>query len=180
MFERVKVDNVAAVQTVAVPVELVLDDGRELRGKFFAAQGRGVFDILNGGGGFLEFEPYGGERSIIAKTSIRQVRIVAMPDAGQMSRRLNALDPHDPHTVLGLKPGATLEDVKAAYHRLAKIYHPDRYATAELPPEVTEYLSAMARRINLAFAALEKPMMQEKRAAAARSEPVYKIGRAHV
>ena len=32
----------------------------------------------------------------------------------------------DPYRVLGLEPGASDDEVKAAYRRLAKKYHPDR------------------------------------------------------
>ncbi|MCL6558838.1 MAG: J domain-containing protein [Firmicutes bacterium] len=31
----------------------------------------------------------------------------------------------DDYTVLGVTPGATLQEIKAAYRRLAKVYHPD-------------------------------------------------------
>ena len=33
----------------------------------------------------------------------------------------------NPYEVLGLKPGATEEEIKAAYRELVKKYHPDRY-----------------------------------------------------
>lgn len=32
---------------------------------------------------------------------------------------------YDPYEVLGISPGATADEVKAAYRRLAKKYHPD-------------------------------------------------------
>ena len=41
----------------------------------------------------------------------------------------------------------TRDEIRQAYFAQAKVYHPDRYATAELPTEVIEYLFAMARRI---------------------------------
>ena len=37
----------------------------------------------------------------------------------------------DPYDVLGLKRGATYEEVKAAYRRLAKQYHSDTGGTDE-------------------------------------------------
>ncbi len=173
MFERVKVDNVSAVHTVAIPVEVTLDDGRSLRGKFLAPQGRGIVELLNGGVQFLEFEPYGGERSLIAKTSIKAVKLVNVPGNGQISRRANEIDTFDPYAELGVRAGASFDEVKSAYHRKAMIYHPDRYATAELPPEVREYLAATVRRINAAFAALEVPQLVVKKANAERAEAVY-------
>lgn len=36
----------------------------------------------------------------------------------------------DPYRMLGLMPGATLDEVKRAYRRLAKLYHPDSAGTA--------------------------------------------------
>ena len=43
-----------------------------------------------------------------------------------------ALDP-DPYRMLELPPGATLDEVKRAYRRLAKVYHPDAAGEAALP-----------------------------------------------
>ena len=173
MFERVKVDNVSAVQSVAIPAEVTLDNGRTLRGKFVAPQGRGIVEILNGSTAFLEFEPYGGERSLLAKSSIKAVKLVNVPSTGQLARRASEIDTFDPFAVLGVKTGASFDEVRTAYHRQAKIYHPDRYSMAELPPEVRDELAAMVRRINAAFAALEVPHQVVKKVAADRAEAVY-------
>ncbi len=173
MFERVKVDNVSAMQTVAIPVEATLDDGRTLRGKFLVPQGRTVVEVLNGGAQFLEFEPYGGERTLLAKSSLKSVKPVNVPGNSQLSRRVNEVDTFDPYAVLGLRAASSFDEVKAAYHRLAKIYHPDRYSMAELPPEVREYLAASVRRLNAAFSALEVPHQVVRKATAERAEAVY-------
>ena len=168
MFERNKVDNIDH----AVPVELVTMDGETTKGRMMIAQGRNVFEVLNGPGAFIEFEPYAGERSFMAKASIRNVRLIDVPRAQNLNQRLRDLDGFDPHGILGLATTASFDEVKSAWHRLAKVYHPDRYSTAELPPEARDYLANMARRINAAYAALEAPKQAAKRASN-RAEPIY-------
>jgi tetratricopeptide (TPR) repeat protein len=37
----------------------------------------------------------------------------------------------NPHEILEITPGASAEEIKAAYHRLAKKWHPDRYTGPE-------------------------------------------------
>lgn len=172
MFERNRIDTAAHQQQVCVPVEVTLEDGDLVRGKFIVPASRTLFDVLNNPGSFIEFEPYGGERSILAKTAVKAVRLVNVPPAQNLGARLRDIDHFDPHTVLGLERGAPFEEVRQAYLKLAKLYHPDRYAGVELPPEVRDYLSAMARRVNTAYAALEAPV-QTRKAAQQRTQPVY-------
>jgi curved DNA-binding protein CbpA len=83
------------------------------------------------------------------------------------------LNDFDPFAILGVTADSSHDEVKSAWHRLSKTYHPDRYAAAELPAEVLDYLSAMARRINSAYAALEAPVAAERRAASLRATPIY-------
>lgn len=173
MFERVRVDNVSGAQPQAVPAEITLDDGRVLRGRFLVPPGRGLVEFLNGNAVFVDFEAYGAERMLLAKSTLRSVKLVNVPGSSQLSNRLSEIDGFDPFAILGVKSGASVDEVKSAYHRLAKIYHPDRYSMAELPSEVREYLAAMVRRINAAFAALEAPVAAVRSSAAARAEPVY-------
>lgn len=167
MFERNRVDNVP--EPSAVPVEIVLPDGSASRGKLLVPAGKAFADALNGPGGFIEFEPYGGERCFLAKAHLASVKPVAVPKAFNLGARLGDPGGFDPHAVLGLAAGATRDEVRQAYVRLAKAYHPDRYATAELPEEVRDYLAAMARRINAAHAALEAPQKRQ----AAREAPIF-------
>jgi hypothetical protein len=167
MFERTRVDNVPDL--TAMPVEAVFADGSVVRGKLLIPASKSIADVLNGGGAFLEFEPYGGERSYIAKAQIASIKMLGVPKLPNLNARLKDFDGFDPFAVLGVKPGATREEIRQAYFALAKGYHPDRYATAELPSEVIEYLFAMARRINAAHAALTT----EQKKQAARVEPVF-------
>jgi DnaJ-domain-containing protein 1 len=54
--------------------------------------------------------------------------------------------------------------VRQAYLSLAKAHHPDRFVNVELPIEVVNYLSVMARRINAAYRALEELHQLRKQA----------------
>jgi len=167
MFERSRVDNVPDL--TAMPVEAAFADGSVVRGKLLVPSSKSMGDVLNGPGAFLEFEPYGGERTFLAKAQLLSIKMLGVPKLPNLKARLRDLDGFDPFAVLGIKPGATREEVRGAYVALAKAYHPDRYAAAELPTEVIEYLFAMARRINVAHDALTA----EHKKQAARAEPVF-------
>lgn len=171
MFERNKVDN--AVQQMTVPAELTLDDGQVLKGRFVVSANRNIYDVLNGETYFLDFETYDGERALIARATIRAVRIVPVANVNHLRGRVRENEAFDSYTILGVLQGAPWDDVRAAYVNLSKVYHPDRFANVALPAEVREYLSAMARRINAAYAALEAPVQAAKRAAMAKSAPVF-------
>ncbi len=64
----------------------------------------------------------------------------------------------NPYTVLGIKPGATDEEIKKAYHELAKKYHPDHYHGHPLKSLAEEKMA----EINEAYDTLTNP---QKRAA---------------
>ncbi len=59
----------------------------------------------------------------------------------------------DPYKVLGLKRTATEEEIKAAYHKLVKKYHPDKYQNNPLADLAEEKL----REVNEAYDLLMKP-----------------------
>jgi hypothetical protein len=165
MFERNRVDSISD----GVPVEIALAGGEAIKGRLMVPPGKSVADALNGPGAFIEVEPYGGDKMFLAKAHLASIRPVGVPRGVNLQVRLADANEFDPYRILGLSAGATRDEIRSAYFALAKAYHPDRYATVELPQEVRDYLSAMARRINAAHAALEVP---EKRRAT-RAEPVF-------
>ncbi len=167
MFDRSKSANVQDM--TAMPVEAVFADGTVARGKLLVAAGKSIADVLNGPGAFIEFEPYGDERSYISKAQVASIKLLGVPKLPNLNARVRDLDGFDPYATLGIQPGATREEVRQAFFAQAKSYHPDRYASAELPSEVIEYLFAMARRINAAHAALNV----EQKKQAAKTEPVF-------
>ena len=58
----------------------------------------------------------------------------------------------DPYEVLGLFPGATLDQVKKAHRKLAKQYHPDRFMSA--PDAERHWAELRMVQVNGAYAEL--------------------------
>lgn len=175
MFERNRVDKPSTTREKAIHVELTLDDGRILKGRFFVPSTRHFYDELNGQGGFLEFQSYDGDRQLIAKASLRSVKLSDIPKAtGLAARAIN--DDFDPRAILNVSRDADWNEIRDAYHQLSKLYHPDRYANTNLPKEISNYIDVMARRINAAFNALEKPQQIKREITRAKSEPIYQRG----
>jgi DnaJ domain len=174
MFDRNK--NDAGTDQPAIAVEVTFDDARTVKGKLLVPVQKGLTDVLNNANPFVEFEPYGGERQYLLKTSLKVVKPIGVARAVSLQSRLSAADTFDPHAILGVAGAATWDEIKSAYHARAKVYHPDRYSNAELPTEVRDYLASMSRRVNAAFAALEEPYREKKVATAARAKPIYTSG----
>jgi hypothetical protein len=82
----------------------------------------------------------------------------------------------DPHVVLGIDPGATPIQIKAAWRRLARKHHPD--LTGD-DPEASRVATRQMAEINDAYAALTRPgasgrrWAEDPRAAAARDAREY-------
>lgn len=171
MFERNKIDN--SLQQMTVPAEITLDDGAVVKGRFIIAAARSIFEVLNGDTYFLDFETYEGERSLIARTTIKAVKIVTVASANHLKGRVRESETFEPRAILGVADSASFEEIRAAYVKLSKIYHPDRFSGVDLPPEVRDYLAAMVRRVNAAFAALEAPVQAAKRASIEKARPIF-------
>jgi preprotein translocase subunit Sec63 len=128
---------------------------------------------LNSNVQFLEFETHAGERSLIAKGTLLAVKVITVPTANSLNSQRRYADNFDPYTMLKVERGASWEEVRRAYLSLSKIYHPDRYASVELPAEVRDYLSAMISRINAAYTALEDANTPGSEAGSERKAPIY-------
>lgn len=170
MFERNRTDN--SPEPLAVPCEVTLVDGDVIKGKLFVSASRPLAEHLNGPGGFLEIEPYGGERLWLAKGQIATLKPVGVPKAMGLGVRSRS-DDFDPYAILGVAQGCSWDEVRDAYVKLSKTYHPDRFASSDLPSEVCDYLATMARRINAARDALDAPRQVVRRNGAQTSSPIY-------
>ncbi len=151
----------------SVTVTITLSTGVQMRGMVFHSKTRTLQDELNKAETFLEFEPLEGQKMFLARSAIAAIKEFNVPRVDQMSRRKDVLEQFDPYEVLGLRRGADATQIRAAYVTLAKIYHPDRFLRADLPPEVAEYVSAVATRVNLAYSELRMTVAGNQGAAEA-------------
>jgi hypothetical protein len=139
----------------AVPVTITKLDGSVVRGRVLLTPHGTLEDAVNGGRSFVTLEVYGGGKALIAKEQILSIEASHVPkpsDANAHNGSANSSS--DPYDVLGVPRGAPLAEVRRAYHRLAKLYRPDRHASALLTNEVNVYLASMERRVNAAYATL--------------------------
>jgi hypothetical protein len=161
MFERNRVDRLHEPEKTSTTVEVTLEDGDTVTGRMFFATTRSLGDELNHTSTFIDFEAYDGDRFFLSKGAVQIVRPRQIPKADQLARAQVKSELFNPWTVLGVPDQSSKDDVREAYHRLVKQYHPDRFANMELPVEVRDYLNAMARRVNAAYTTLNGGLKRE-------------------
>lgn len=151
MFERNRVDNRAET---LIAVEIALADASTIAGRAVLSPGRGIHKLLDGDEPFLYLESFDGSGTFVPKADIRNVKVITPARGVAAALFIPDARNFDPHRILGLEKGASFEQIRDAYHRLSKLYHPDRYAAIELPREVKAYFEAMSKNVNAAFQAL--------------------------
>lgn len=136
---------------VTVPVHLTLADGTTVKGHLERPRTRSLGEFLNGDEQFIEIARFDGSRALFNKQLITSCTIKDVPTSEHLKLAIMKTELYNPMAVLGLDPGVGREQIREAYMRLAKQYHPDRFVSMKLPEEVFDYIESMARRINLAY-----------------------------
>jgi DnaJ domain len=155
-----------------ITVQLVLHDGTDLRGKVLLARDKTLMQMLNlDGEAFVEFDCEHLGTTLLAKSAIRSLRRFEMPRATQLQDALEAGDTFDPYAILGVSRAADLDQIHERFQALISVYHPDRYASVELPPEMSEYVMTMAKRITAAFAEIKRIIEATRKLNAAPKAP---------
>jgi DnaJ-domain-containing protein 1 len=140
-----------------IDVSIRMLDGNIIRGKLTAGLTSSLEAALSKETPFLEFTSADGQRKFIAKGQIAFVEPVEplkKPQLGEPNKKVT----QTAYSILGLKEGCSYEEARAAFHNQAKLYHPDRFTTVELPPEVVSYMNEMFRQINTAFTELRSAL----------------------
>jgi DnaJ-domain-containing protein 1 len=142
---------------VRIPIRIDMMDGTRLDISLISPRALlKMHEILNREEPFIDVETLDGERFVIAKTAIKSVKPRNIPVVKDLSQRTDDKNGFDPHRVLGVSKDHPQDAIHMAYLALVREYHPDRFASIQLPKEVGEYISAMSRRINMAYEMLSK------------------------
>jgi hypothetical protein len=134
-----------------IAVTLGLASGETLNGHVFIKSGGQLRDLLNGPDRFLEFEKRDLSLVYLSKDRILTVAHLVVPKNDQLQRRARDLHAFDPYHSLGLDRSAGPGEIRAAYRRLARDYHPDKLAGIGVPKEVLDYMNAMFARVHAAY-----------------------------
>ena len=127
MFERNRIDKPFGTERTPVAIEVTLDSGEHLHGKVYVGAGRSVGEELNSPSGFIDFEAHHGQRSFLSKQSVQSISLQQIPRADQFARAQAKSSDFNPWLTLGLAENSGKEEIREAYHRLVKQYHPDRF-----------------------------------------------------
>lgn len=138
-----------------VAVTLTLASGDVLNGHVFIGRAQKLRDLLNNPDTFIDFEKRDSTVAMIAKRAITAIAAIDLPRTDHLTRRTNSAATFDPYHTLGVDPGANPGEVRAAYLAKARLYHPDKLASKDVPREVGDYMNAMFIRIQKAYDELD-------------------------
>ncbi len=81
--------------------------------------------------------------------------------ASKIVKYSKAIDKWDYYKILRLERSAAVRDVKLAFFKQSKMFHPDRYFM-DTPPQVTEAVNKIFKRISEAYSVLREPETRKK------------------
>lgn len=137
-------------QHKTVDVIVTTTDGVEFEGKLICGLSGLVEAVLNNENPFIQLICEEGESLFLSKRQI--IRLVPKKSKNQSLPKLKVHDNIGGNwaEILGVSHSSTAQEVKQAYHELAKSYHPDMFSI-DMPLEIKQYAGTMLSRINIAY-----------------------------
>jgi DnaJ-domain-containing protein 1 len=109
-------------------------------------------DAFNNSEAFIDIITGDGTQQVINKATVARAEAADPPRAGlNQQRRSSDKSGFNPYAVLGVEKSAGADELRQAFLALVKTYHPDRFASLDLPQEMKDYAAAMQARINMAY-----------------------------
>ena len=137
---------------IRMPVRIEMLDGSRMDVSLISPRAlMKLFDLINREEKFMDAELSSGERIAIAKVGIKSVKSRDIPKGKNLRELTEDKSGFDPYKILEVTAQSDANAVRQAYLVLVRQYHPDRFASVELPKEVSEYLTIMLKRINAAY-----------------------------
>lgn len=131
-------------------VTIKMVDGTSVTGSIVAGLSAGLFAAINKDQPFIEVIAADGQKFCVGQAHIMSIeevvpfRKVNAP-AFQSENASNAFE------LMGLNPGCTPMEAQKKYHAMVKLYHPDKYESIDLPPEIKKYLSDVSQKLSTAY-----------------------------
>jgi DnaJ domain len=139
-------------QSQRVMAKLTLTDGKSLIVSLKLPMSGKMIDAFNSSESFIDIITGDGTQQVINKSIIARAEAVEPPRAGlNQQRRSSDKSGFNAYAVLGIEKTASADEMRTAYLTLVKAYHPDRFASLDLPQEIKDYAAAMQARINMAY-----------------------------
>ena len=102
--------------------------------------------------GMIETEPATG-RTGESETTLESNSVVQ-----QLDDMLSRFETASLYEILSLPPEANQQEIQAAYHQMAKQYHPDRFQSREFPAEARRKAEQAFTCVNRAYITLKDPV----------------------
>jgi hypothetical protein len=139
-------------QSQRAMAKLTLTDGKSLIVSIKLPLSGKMTDAFNSSESFIDIITGDGTQQVVNKSIIARAEAVEPPRAGlNQQRRSSDKSGFNAYAVLGIEKTASADEMRAAYLALVKAYHPDRFASLDLPQEIKDYAAAMQARINMAY-----------------------------
>jgi DnaJ-domain-containing protein 1 len=146
----------STAQSQRALAKIILTDGKSLIVSVKLPMSGKLLDAFNNADAFLDIITGDGTQQVLNKSMVARAEAADPPRASlNQQRRSSDKSGFNPYAVLGVDKSVSQEDLRTAYLILVKAYHPDRFASLDMPQEMKDYATSMQARINMAYQQLE-------------------------